>query len=224
MYVCIACHREFVLCTELCCALCIVYCLFFFLYCYLVEPLGGGSGYRHTYDHGRSDYPQDKPTAAPRTGASNYRDHYNEGQGGYQNRNPSPSGRTGASNYTDPYDGGKGRYPDKNPSPSPHTRGSNYSDQHNTGRSGHSDRNPPSAAPVDKLCGTPGCSNFRGANQDSIYCDECMQALLHSSGQNIPKAEQCKAPDCRRKKAIHRMGYCDNCYEARYLVSDQDPY
>jgi hypothetical protein len=188
------------------------------------EPLGGGSGYRHTYDHGQRDYPQDKPTAAPRTGASNYRDHYDEGQGGYQNRNPSPSGRTGASNYSDPYGGGKGRYPDGNPSPSPHTRGSNYSDQHNTGRSGRSDTNPPSATPDGKLCATPGCSNYRIEKQNNVYCDDCIQALLHSSGQNIPEDQQCKDPTCRRRKAPHRMGYCETCYELRYLVGDQDPY
>jgi hypothetical protein len=43
------------------------------------------------------------------------------------------------------------------------------------------------------LCATPGCSNFRGAKQDSVYCDDCMQAQLPALWQNIAKHQQCKA-------------------------------
>ena len=76
---------------------------------------------------------------------------------------------------------------------------------------------------ISRLCGTSGCSNFRSEKQDNLYCDACMhkQVLLHWYGQIVPKKHQCKDPTCRRKKAPFRMGYCDNCYEKRYLVGDQ---
>ena len=72
--------------------------------------------------------------------------------------------------------------------------------------------------PVEKLCATPGCSNLHEKTNGQKYCDNCLLALLQSSGQNVPKEQQCKEPTCRRKKAPQRMGYCEKCYEDSYLM------
>ena len=100
--------------------------------------------------------------------------------------------------------------------------GSDYRQRYNDDRSERYQRSPsPPSHPnptLDKLCATPGCSNLHEKVNGQKYCDECLQALLQSSGQNVPKEQQCKEPTCRRKKAPQRMGYCEKCYEDRYLM------
>ena len=45
-----------------------------------------------------------------------------------------------------------------------------------------------------------------------------LSQITSKQEENVPKKQQCKEQICQRKKAPQRMGYCEKCYEDRYLM------
>ena len=60
---------------------------------------------------------------------------------------------------------------------------------------------------------------YKEVKKCKFLCDDSFFFLVAMTGP-IPKEQLCKEPTCCRKKAPQRMGYCEKCYEDRYLIGD----
>ena len=86
------------------------------------------------------------------------------------------------------------------------------------GASGYSPRDLVPPAEDKKICKTPGCAHYPMKNG---YCYDCyynIQKTTEGGGDYATEGNRCKEPSCRRRPIPQRLGYCEQCYEARYLV------
>lgn len=91
------------------------------------------------------------------------------------------------------------------------------------GASGYSPRNPGAPMQEKKICKTPGCGEHPKING---YCYDCYANIQRTTGggEFPTDGNRCKEPTCGRRPTPLRLGYCEQCYEARYLVAGQDDW
>ena len=91
------------------------------------------------------------------------------------------------------------------------------------GAGGHSSRDPVALPRQKSICKTAGCGDLPIING---YCKDCHDNIVRTTrgGGDFPEGQRCKAPTCRLRATPQRLGYCEQCYEIRYLVGGQEDY
>lgn len=88
---------------------------------------------------------------------------------------------------------------------------------------GYSTREPGAQGQEKNICKTAGCSEYPHTDG---YCHDCYYNIWRTRGRGEipPDGNRCKGSACMRRPTPNRLGYCEQCYEARYLVGGEDSF